>query len=341
MKSINVAGVIFNFQFFDESLLPVFEKLKEDFLLFDPESPYCNTIQVQVRNIKEFNSQALTLKSKSPIFQTAFSSAYSWYRRTISFDDSHFIVYRHKHVEVYGKDHESLHEFLYTFMISTAGEQIDLTGWHRLHAVSFLYKNRSYCILLPSGGGKSSLAEKLLSDPRFSLIGDEIVLTNGSKIRPFPLKISLQKKPALNEAQFFIRKRFPSKWFAKYPSPKDSAIEDFQLLVGNKSRGLSLNKAELSDYIKLFLYAVIGWGVPQMREFMIRGGAELSLVTNFFLRVKMFISLAQKPLQRINYDFENFSPDQLSKILEPDLTPPSTDSSLNKNDNPGDIRLLP
>ena len=70
---------------------------------------------------------------------------------------------------IYGSDTDLVHEIAYLFMLSTTGQYLDSRGIHRVHALGVSYHGKGLLLLLPSGGGKSTMALELMRCPGFLL----------------------------------------------------------------------------------------------------------------------------------------------------------------------------
>jgi hypothetical protein len=62
---------------------------------------------------------------------------------------------------VYGTDADLVHEITYLFILSVVGKYLDSQGIHRVHALGVSYCGQGLLLLLPSGGGKSTMALEL------------------------------------------------------------------------------------------------------------------------------------------------------------------------------------
>ena len=84
------------------------------------------------------------------------------------------------------------YEACYLFLLSQLGEALDRRGLHRVHAVGISLRGRAVLVLLPMGGGKSSLCTELLADPEVRLLSDDspLVDTEGG-VHAFPTRIGL------------------------------------------------------------------------------------------------------------------------------------------------------
>lgn len=97
--------------------------------------------------------------------------------------------------EVYSTDPDRLHEIVYLFMLSVVGQHLRSKGIHRVHALGVNYAQQGILLLLPSGGGKSTMAMQLLPRPGFSLLGEDTPLVDREgKLLPFPLRLGVLRR---------------------------------------------------------------------------------------------------------------------------------------------------
>ncbi len=93
---------------------------------------------------------------------------------------------------LYGRDPGLLYEAAYLFLLSQSGEQLDERRLHRVHALGVSIGDCAALVLLPMGGGKSTLASALLAYPEISLISDDSPLIDCSgDVHAFPLRLGL------------------------------------------------------------------------------------------------------------------------------------------------------
>ena len=94
--------------------------------------------------------------------------------------------------DVYTEDPYLLREIVYLFVLSTVGRHLDNAGLHRLHALGVSYKQHAI-LLLPSGGGKSTLALALLARPGFDLLSEDTPLIDRKgRVLPFQLPLGVR-----------------------------------------------------------------------------------------------------------------------------------------------------
>ncbi len=177
---------------------------------------------------------------------------------------------------------ERLHELGYLAALSRVGEELDRRGLHRAHALGFESGGRGGLLLLPSGGGKSTLALELLRAGRLRLLSDDtpIVAEDGG-LRALPLRLGLRNGADLAGVPAacvrpFERRRHGPKMLVELDFFRErvaAAAAPRWLLVGSrragKARLWSASAAEAAAGLGLNL--VVGWGVAQMSEYMLRG----------------------------------------------------------------------
>ena len=89
-------------------------------------------------------------------------------------------------------DPDLQYEACYLFLLSQAGEALDRRGLHRVHALGIEIGGRAVLVLLPMGGGKSTLGEALLHRPEVRLLSDDSPLVDRhGMVHAFPTRIGL------------------------------------------------------------------------------------------------------------------------------------------------------
>jgi len=98
-----------------------------------------------------------------------------------------------------------LQEIAYLFILSTVGRYLDSQGIHRVHALGVSYQNRGILLLLPCGGGKSTMALELMRRLGFSLLAEDTPLIDRrGRILPFPLRLGIRPEQETEiPAQYF------------------------------------------------------------------------------------------------------------------------------------------
>ena len=98
---------------------------------------------------------------------------------------------------VQGDDPELVREAASNFLISRIGEHLNARGLVRFHGLGLSRGQGATVVLMPSGGGKSTLALRALRDQRVRLLSeDSPLLDRRGLVHPFPLRLALNPTDA-------------------------------------------------------------------------------------------------------------------------------------------------
>jgi hypothetical protein len=187
---------------------------------------------------------------------------------------------------VYSTDYDLIHEVVYLFILSTVGQALDRAGLHRVHALGVSYRDRATLLLLPSGGGKSTMALELLREPGFQLLGEDTPLVDRrGRILPFPLRLGVCAGSTTGVPEQYLRTtrrmEFDPKtlidisYFQDRLAASGRPVEPGLILVGQRNLGQETDIVPLSraGALKaLVKYMVVGLGVYQGLEFLLERG---------------------------------------------------------------------
>lgn len=185
---------------------------------------------------------------------------------------------------IFTEDLELAHEIAYLTILSRVSELLEHRHLHRIHGLAVESAGKGTVILLPSGGGKSTLALFLLrQNDSFRLISeDSPLLTRDGKLLPFPLRIGVhpQNVPADVDPRFTrIDKRieFSSKINIDVRCFGDRVCRDpiqvSSLLLGVRStgRGAQITPVPKRTLFRhLLMNSIIGIGLYQGLEFLLQ-----------------------------------------------------------------------
>ena len=190
---------------------------------------------------------------------------------------------RAKRCTVYGTDEDLVHEIVYLFMLSTIGQYLDSQGIHRVHALGVSYRRHGVLLLLPSGGGKSTMALSLLREPECLLLSEDMPLIDRrGALLPFPLRLGVrpEQRPDI-PAQYLRtvrRMEFDPKTLIDIEYFQDrigSSVAPRFLFIGERNLG------EVSEIVPLAPHRafkalikdmVVGLGIYQGLEFLLERG---------------------------------------------------------------------
>ena len=213
-------------------------------------------------------------------------------------------------MEIYALQLDRLYELAFLAVHSILGEQLDLQGYCRLHALGISRKKVNALIMLPSKGGKSTLLQSLIEHPEVKIISDDTPLVTASgAVWPFPSKISLERPPqggSLKNLTWheFKRHHYPPKWTASLSGLKekisaDCATNKTLLVAGyrlssGKSFYLKVSKWKMPG--PLFEHMIIGMGLPQILEIFLSfdWGDYLKMIKHAYYRSLCAFQLLRK-----------------------------------------------
>ena len=204
---------------------------------------------------------------------------------------------------VYGTKHDLLHEIAYLFILSTVGQYLDSRHIHRLHALGVTYRGRAVLLLLPSGGGKSTMALELMRQPGFMLLGEDTPLIDRrGRVLPFPLRMGVRPEQSPDIPPQYLRTvermEFDPKTLIDIEYFNDRIAEAADpgfILVGQRNLGeiseiLPLSRSQALK--ALLKYMIVGLGVYQGLEFLLERGMGDLLGKGAVVGSRLYNSLA-------------------------------------------------
>jgi len=183
------------------------------------------------------------------------------------------------HLEVYSADPDLLYEVAYLFLLAQIGEQLDRRHLHRIHAVAISVQEQAALVLLPMGGGKSTLATHLLADPRVHFLSDDSpIVDRAGALHAFPLRIGILpgSESGFDPCQLrtIQRMEFGPKMLLRHAFFADRIVPDARpafLFLGRRSLSddcVVLPASSMAALRALIPNCVIGLGLFQGMEFV-------------------------------------------------------------------------
>jgi hypothetical protein len=189
-------------------------------------------------------------------------------------------------VTIQGTDLALVHEAAYHFVLSRIGEHLDRVGLVRLHALGLAGAGGAVAVMLPSGGGKSTLGMRALREPGVRMLSDDSPLIDARGVlHPFPLRIGINATDAARMPEGHVRRieRMEShpKLAVELSAFRDR-IEDrpralrhlvigHRTLAGNATLEPLRRSAALGPLVR---ESVVGVGLYQGMEFVLQRGAR-------------------------------------------------------------------
>jgi hypothetical protein len=104
------------------------------------------------------------------------------------------------------EDPHLVYEAAYLFLLSQIGQALDGRGLHRLHALAMSHRGRAVLVLMPMGGGKSTLAAALLKQSSMAILSDDSpFIDRAGNALAFPLRLGMLQRDGLDVPQEHVR----------------------------------------------------------------------------------------------------------------------------------------
>lgn len=188
-------------------------------------------------------------------------------------------------------------DVLYFYINSIVGEYLDLSGLMRVHACSFLHNETTSLIYGRSGLGKSTLAHELLNNEFVQLYSDEISLINlkNGELLPYPIRISIMQNSIDGldvKFNYFFKTKSLLPLLNNKVAPAKKLTRVFYLSP-TQFKFLILQKC-------LFYFDILlGVGLIQMHEFLLRPKNVLNLLKILINRLRLIYLLSQYKLNTL------------------------------------------
>jgi hypothetical protein len=188
------------------------------------------------------------------------------------------------HLAIEGEDKEIVYEASYQFLISHVGEYFDKKKMPRMHGLGLVGEEGAVLVMLPSGGGKTTLALKALQDGNIKLLSEDSPLIDPrGYLTPFPLRIGVNATDAARLPPGAVRRiermEFHPKYaveLAAFAGRIESTPQPLRhIVIGRRSLGLEPRLETLPKRAAigpLVREVVVGVGLYQGLEFILQRG---------------------------------------------------------------------
>lgn len=261
----------------------VIDAVRRDFAWFQAvpgEAELSITIERRPPDLERYGEVVASFVTpRNVVYQTGGLTVIDYFGRAVSVLDR-----ARGTLLVQGEDEHLVHEATYLYLLSRVGEHLDSLGMPRLHALALSGTAGAVALMLPSGGGKSTMALRALEfDGSRLLSEDSPLLDRHGRVHPFPLRIGINASDAERLGDRHVRRiermEFHPKLLLDLEAFADSIEPDPQplrhLVIGRRSLGTESRLrpvARSSAAGPLLREAVVGVGLYQGMEFVLQRG---------------------------------------------------------------------
>ena len=188
------------------------------------------------------------------------------------------------HLRVQGLGDDLVHEAVYLFLLSRVGEHLERIGLPRLHALGLSGRYGGVAVMLPSGGGKSTLAVNALQADGVRLLSeDSPLIDRHGLMHPFPLRLGVNPGDAdrlppglvrtLDRMEFHPKTLLDVTAFADRIESRPQPLRDVvlgQRTLGRRAALEPVGRVDLAG--PLLRECVVGVGLYQGMEFVLQRG---------------------------------------------------------------------
>lgn len=262
----------------------VIEDLGQDFAWFRTRDPQAPAVAVTIeRRTPDFDVAGEVVASfitpRNVVYQHGDRSLIDYFGKALSVYDR-----REQALLVQGENHHLVHEAAYQFILSRVGAHVEGIGLPRLHALGLSGGQGGVAVLLPSGGGKSTLALTALSADGVRLLSEDSPLIDArARLHPFPLRLGVNPGDAdrlpsgatrtLNRMEFAPKTLLEVDAFADRIEPVAQPLR--HVVIGERTlgTGAALEPVQRRRLIgPLLRECVVGVGLYQGMEFILQRG---------------------------------------------------------------------
>jgi len=262
----------------------VVEDVRLDFAWFERPEGGTVDLEVEIRRLPPDYAQfgdlpAAFVTPRNTVYQDDSRTIVDYFGRALSVLDrarGRFLIE--------GEDVHLVHEAAYHFLLSSVGAHLDRIRLTRLHALGLSVPSGGVALMLPSGGGKSTMAVRALQDDGVKLLSEDTPLIDWrGALHPFPLRIALNPPDASKLPPDRMRRMDRMEVHPKFLLDLEAFGDSIEgaprplrhLVIGRRTLG---SKARLDPAPRgaaastLFSHAVLGVRVYQGMEWVLQRG---------------------------------------------------------------------
>jgi hypothetical protein len=260
------------------------EELRLDFAWFATPPPAGADVTVTVeRRAPDYgafgNLPAAFVTPRNVVYQDGERNVVDYFGQALSVYDR-----RAGTLRIQGEAKHLVHQAAYLFLLSRVGEHVDAAGLPRLHALGLSGAQGAVAVLLPSGGGKSTLGLRALREDGVKLLSEDSPLIDvHGRVHPFPLRIGVNPTDAARLPDGHVREIERLEFHPKLVLDLEAFADRIEgtpqplrhIVVGQRTLG---DAAELAPVPRrrlagtLLRECVVGVGLYQGMEFILQRG---------------------------------------------------------------------
>jgi hypothetical protein len=186
-------------------------------------------------------------------------------------------------LEIYSDSLHLLHEIIFLTVLSRVNEELERRGMHRVHALAIERNGQCALLLLPSGGGKTTIGMGVLQQkaPYRLVSEDSPLITRSGRVLPFPLRFGIVARETPDVAPEYLtyleRMEFEPKYLISLKAFEGRIAEGvslpMMLFIGERTLAATCDirkTGRISGFKALLRHMIIGVGLYQGVEFMLR-----------------------------------------------------------------------
>jgi hypothetical protein len=263
----------------------VVDQVRRDFVWFErpsTDAPGGVTIRIE-RGKPDFDRfgplGAAFVTPRNVVYQDDGRTIIDYFGKAISVFDRQIDT-----LTIQGEDEHLVHEAGYHFLLSRVGQHLDARRLIRVHALGLAAGRAGIVVMLPSGGGKSTLGLSALRDPRVRMLSEDTPLLDASGVlHPFPLRIGVNPSDTGRLPEGSVRRLERMEFHPKLVLDVDAVADRIasdpvpleHIVIGRRSLGREGVLEPASRRLAaaaLLREAVVGVGVYQGLEFVLQRG---------------------------------------------------------------------
>lgn len=266
----------------------VIDAIRLDFAWFaSEEEPSAGSADVDVvieRREPDFDAfgeiRASFVTPRNVVYQRGETTVIDYFGRALA-------VYERDRdrLTVQGTDAHLVHEAAYLFLLSRVGTRLDEIKLPRMHALGMVGEaGHAVAVMMPSGGGKSTMALRALQAPGVRLISeDSPLIDRRGRMHPFPLRVGVNETDAaslpdqhvrrIERMEFHPKLLLDIEAFSDRIATKPAPLR--HIVIGRRSLGTESGLRAIPRTAvagTLLREVVVGVGLYQGMEFVLQRG---------------------------------------------------------------------